>query len=34
VILDGAHNAAGAEALVQALEEEFVARPPPPSSWG
>jgi len=23
VILDGAHNAAGAEALVQALEEEF-----------
>ncbi|MEW6477677.1 MAG: folylpolyglutamate synthase/dihydrofolate synthase family protein [Actinomycetota bacterium] len=27
IILDGAHNAAGAEALVQALEEEFVAGP-------
>src|SRR5581483_7781654 len=27
VILDGAHNAAGAEALVQALEEEFVPAP-------
>jgi dihydrofolate synthase/folylpolyglutamate synthase len=27
VILDGAHNAAGAEALVQALEEEFVPGP-------
>jgi dihydrofolate synthase / folylpolyglutamate synthase len=27
VILDGAHNAAGAEALVQALEEEFPPGP-------
>ena len=27
VILDGAHNAAGAEALVQALEDEFVPAP-------
>jgi dihydrofolate synthase/folylpolyglutamate synthase len=27
VILDGAHNAAGAEALVQALEEEFPLAP-------
>jgi dihydrofolate synthase/folylpolyglutamate synthase len=27
VILDGAHNAAGAEALVQALEEEFTPGP-------
>jgi dihydrofolate synthase/folylpolyglutamate synthase len=27
VILDGAHNAAGAEALVLALEEEFVPAP-------
>jgi len=27
VILDGAHNTAGAEAMVQALEEEFVAGP-------
>jgi dihydrofolate synthase/folylpolyglutamate synthase len=27
VILDGAHNAAGAEALVQALEEEFAPGP-------
>jgi dihydrofolate synthase/folylpolyglutamate synthase len=27
MILDGAHNAAGAEALVQALEEEFVPGP-------
>ena len=27
VILDGAHNAAGADALVQALEEEFVPAP-------
>src|SRR5437763_12545448 len=27
MILDGAHNAAGAEAMVQALEEEFPAAP-------
>ena len=27
MILDGAHNTAGAEALVQALEEEFVPAP-------
>ena len=27
VVLDGAHNAAGAEAMVQALEEEFVPGP-------